>query len=326
MKILRFFLISSLLVSCSKNQIVYKKLQGQAFGTTYSIIYEGQEQVDYKKSIDSIIEVMNQSLSTYRSDSDISKINSGDLEVIVDENFKEVFEKSRKIHTITGGFFDPTVGTLVNAWGFGPKNSLAKMDSLQIDSLMHYVGFEKVSIDHSKVVKSNPNISFDFNAIAKGFGIDLIARFFENHQIANYLIEVGGEIRCKGMSDKGQLWNAGIESPNTDGSRSLLDVVSLSDESMATSGNYRKFKIDSLGNKYVHTINPKTGWAVPSNLLSVSVIAKLDCADVDAYATTFMAMGKEQTLLFLGEHPELKAYLIYLNESGGFEGEKVNFD
>lgn len=311
-----WFLVILMLLSCKQEKKEYEKLQGSAFGTTYSITYYDASHRDFGKQIDSLINVMNKSLSTYMPNSDISKINQGDFSIKIDANFKEVFSKSERIYKQTNGFFDPTVGPLVNAWGFGPEKSIKNLNSLQVDSLMQFVGFEKVKIQDDSIVKETPEIYFDFNAIAKGFGIDLMGRFLESKGCKNYLIELGGEIRARGTNGNGEFWKVAIEDPNMDGSRSFSKITSLHNQSMASSGNYRKFKIDDNGKKFVHTINPTTGYAIESDLLSATVISKLDCADVDAYATSFMAMGLKKSKVFLEKHSELDAHLIFADPSG----------
>lgn len=302
--------------SCSKPEAVYKTISGNAFGTTFSISYQDEYQRDFTKDIDSIIYVMNKSLSTYLPNSDISKINKGDESVVIDENFKEVFDKSNRIYEETNGYFDPTVGVLVNAWGFGPEDFISEMSQHEIDSLMQNVGFDKVHILEGKIIKDAPHIYIDFNAIAKGFGIDLIGRFLEQQNCENYLVELGGEIRARGVNSKELIWRVGIEDPNLDGTRSFSRIIYLENEAMASSGNYRKYKVDRNGKKFVHTINSKTGYAVESNLLSATVVSQLDCADVDAYATAFMAMGYDKTRTFLEQRPDLKVFLIYVDEKG----------
>ncbi len=144
--------------------------------------------------------------------------------------------------------------------------------------------------------------------------VDIIGRFLESKKVKNYLIEIGGEIRTKGKNTKRKPWKIAIEKPNTNGTQSYQEIIELENKAMATSGNYRKFKFTKNGKKIVHTINPKTGYAIESNLLSASVIAHLDCADVDAYATAFMAMGLEKTKKFLKNHPEINAILIFENK------------
>lgn len=308
------FVVVLAFISCDAEPV---KLQGQVFGTTYSIIYYGSS--NYDKDFQELFDAVNQSLSTYIPDSDISRINKGEASVQVDAYFKEVFEKSGRIYKETDGYFDPTVGRLVNAWGFGPEKALNTLTQQTVDSLMNFVGFAKVSLQGNTLVKQHPEIYFDFNAVAKGYGIDVIARFLEQKGVQNYLVEIGGEVRCKGVKPNGKKWAVMLDSPNTDGSRTAYDVIELSNSAMASSGNYRKFRVSKTGEKFVHTINPKTGYAKESNLLSASVIANMDCADVDAYATAFMAMGFEKTKEFLTHKPELKVILIYVNDQGAID-------
>ncbi|CAL2083730.1 FAD:protein FMN transferase [Tenacibaculum sp. 190524A02b] len=289
------------------------KLQGGVFGTTYHIKY--LDSINYQSSIDSLFALINHSLSTYIPTSDISRINKGDSTVVVDDFFVEVFKKAKRIYNETDGYFDPTIGKLIDAYGFGSGKEQKSLTEEQIKSLMTGIGFEKVRLEERKVYRAHPNIEFNVNAFAKGYGLDIIGRFLEKKGISNYLIEIGGEIRARG-SKKGKLWKVAIEKPNTDGTRSIQKIIELDNESMATSGNYRKYKINANGEKVVHTINPKTGLAQESNLLSVSVRLKGDCADVDAYATAFLAMGLDRTKAFLKNHPELKVVLLYVDEDG----------
>lgn len=305
-----------LFISCEKNVDNLKILEGNAIGTTFSIRYIDESDKTFETKIDSLITAVNKSLSTYIPTSDISKINRGDSTVIVDHFFKEVFLKSEKIYNETNGEFDPTVGILVNAWGFGPEKSIKNLDSTKIKNLLTFVGFNKVKLQNNKITKLYPEIYFDFNAIAKGYLIDVLGRLFEQENIENYMVEIGGEIRARGVNQDGEFWRIAIENPNEDGTRSFATTIQLNNESMATSGNYRKYRTTIEGNKYVHTINAKTGYAIESNLLSASVISKSDCADVDGYATAFMAMGLEETKVFLRNHKELKAFLIYADENG----------
>lgn len=311
------FLFSSLftLISCNKEINTPIKLQGFVFGTSYNIIYYDVG-ISFEEEIIQLFEDMNNSISTYIPTSDISRINSGDSGVIVDAYFKEIFSKSERIFKETNGYFDPTVGNLVNAWGFGPKKPLNNLDSSSVKDLMKFVGFDKVKIENNQVYKKYSETYFDFNSIGKGYGLDIIARFLESKKIKNYLIEIGGEVRVKGTKPEGKIWTVQLENPNTDGTRSAYTYLQLTNSSMASSGNYRKFRMAPTGEKYVHTINPKTGFALESNLLAATVIAELDCADVDAYATAFMAMGLEKTVKFLEAKPHLKVVLIYVNEAG----------
>ncbi len=302
------------LISCKEN--TYKHIRGNAFGTDLNVKLKTSNNRDWKKSIDSLVEIVNNSLSTYRSNSIISKINKGDTIVKVDTLFKEVYQKAKRIYRETDGVFDPTIGVLVNAWDFGPEKKIKNLDSITIKNLMEEVGFDKIKITSDKVIKENPKTYIDFNAIAKGYGIDVIGRFIEKQGVQNYMVEIGGEVRAKGKNQSGKFWRIGIENPNFDGSQSYNKVISLKDESIATSGTYRKYKIDKNGKRYAHILNTKTGYPSKSNVLSASVIGKMDCADVDGYATTFIALGLEGCKTFLQKHPELKAFIIYVDKDG----------
>ncbi|GGK36235.1 MULTISPECIES: FAD:protein FMN transferase [Flavobacteriaceae] len=327
MKNYLFFIYFIFIIACTEQQSNLKVLQGNAIGTTYTIKYLDSTGTNFELKIDSIIKAVNTSTSTYIQNSDISKINRGDTTVVVDAIFEEVFKKSEKIYRETAGDFDPTVGILVNAWGFGPGAKINNLDSLKIDSLLTFVGFNKVNLLNNKVSKLYPEIYFDFNAIGKGYLVDIVARQFEAANIENYMVEIGGEIRVRGKNEHGEFWKIAIENPNEDGTRSFATVIQLKDEAMATSGNYRKYRTTEDGKKYVHTINAKTGYATESNLLSASVISKGDCADVDGYATAFMAMGLDKSIAFIKQHTELKVFLIYANENGEIKTfASANFD
>ncbi|MDO9262179.1 MAG: FAD:protein FMN transferase [Flavobacteriaceae bacterium] len=309
--------ITFTIVSCGENsqkEIVH--IEGVAFGSSFSVKYLDNTSKKYDKSIDSMIHAINKSLSTYLPTSDISRINKGDSTVVVDALFEEVFTKSKKIHQETNGIFDPTIGILVNAWGFGPEKPIENLDSIKVKSLLQFVGFEKVVLKDHFVKKASPQIYLDFNSIAPGFAADVIGRFLESKNIHDYMIEIGGEIRARGKNQKGNDWKIAIENPNFDGSRSFAAFISLKNQSLATSGNYRKFKIDENGQKYAHTINTKTGFSSKTDLLSCTVISNSDCADVDGYATAFMAMGYQNTLEFLKNRPDLKVFLIYSKPDG----------
>ncbi len=316
-KILIFLIaLNVVLFSCKKEKEKdFIGLKGYVFGTTYTIKYSKTD-INYQKAIDSLFHLINKSLSTYIPTSDISKINKGDTTIVVDNYFIEVFKKSEQIYNETNGYFDPTVGNLVNAWGFGPKKEKKNLTVDEVKSQMQFVGLEKVKISNKKVIKEDPLIYLDFNSIAKGYGIDVIGRFLESKKIKNYLIEIGGEIRARGKNFKEKPWLIGFDNPHTDGTRSVSKFINLSNKSMATSGNYRKFRITQKGDKFVHTVNPKTGFAIESNLLSASVISKRDCADVDAYATAFMVMGLEKTKEFLLTHKDIQVILLYANNKG----------
>lgn len=306
------------LVSCTEAIPDEITIQGEAFGTTYAIAYFGEYEASprIKRGIDSVVRVVNQSMSTYIPESDISNINKGDSTIVVDEMFADVFTLSRKLHRLTNGYFDPTVGGLRNAYGFGDTKPLAVIDSVTLDSMMRYVGFDKVALSPKGTIqKKYPEIYFDFNAIAKGYGIDRIAVFLQQEKVSDFLIELGGELRAQGKHQlKDKSWTVGVESLDSSvEDRKAVAAVRLNDRSMAGSGNYRKNRMDSLtGKQYVHTINPLTGSAEKSDVLSANVIAPT-CAEADAWATAFMAMGLERSKAILKNQKEIEAYLVFSN-------------
>lgn len=310
MKNILVVFICLIIFSCNK-EIKNTKLSGAVFGTTYSVIYDSE--INYQKAFDSLFYVINKSMSTYQVNSIISKLNRNQ-ERVVDRHFIKVFKTSKKVYEETEGVFDPTIGAVVNAWDFGPEGKIETLDSLKIDSLMLFVGLNKVKQVQSEIIK--PKGTFlDFNAIAKGYGVDVIGEFLESKHIKNYLVEIGGEIRTRGINaEKKTNWRVGVENPNFNGEQSIFKAVRLHDESMATSGTYRKFKVDENGNRFAHIINTSTGYPSKINILSVSVITK-DCMLADAYATAFQAMGVDKVKMFLKSHPELKAFLIFENEN-----------
>ncbi|WP_299552646.1 FAD:protein FMN transferase [Seonamhaeicola sp.] len=304
-----------------KEEIKNTKLSGAVFGTSYSVIYDSE--IDYQKQFDSLFYILNKSLSTYQVNSDISKLNRNET-VEIDEHFVRVYEASKKIFRLTDGAFDPTIGNVVNAWSFGADKAIKDLDSLKIDSLMQYVGFDKIKYVDSFIQKENPNVYLEFNAIAKGYGVDVIGEFLESKNIENYLVEIGGEIRVRGENkEKQSSWKVGVEKPHFDGKQSILKAIKLKDAAMATSGTYRKFKVDENGNRYSHIIDTGTGYPSKTNLLSISVIAD-DCMTADAYATAFKTMGIEKVKTFLKDHPELKVFLIFENENKAFETLALN--
>jgi len=312
-------LVLLLLASC-KQEPKNTKLSGPVFGTTYNVIYNSE--VNYEKQFDSLFHVINQSMSTYIPDSKISRINKGET-LQVDEHFVNVFKTAKHIYRETEGAFDPTIGAVVNAWDFGPEGKIVTIDSIAIKTLMKSVGFNKIGLVNNTIEKKNEAF-LDFNAIAKGYGVDVIADFLETKNINNYLVEIGGEIRASGINmEKKSPWRVGLDKPRFDGEQSVLKGISLENVGMATSGTYRKFKIDDDGNRYAHIINTKTGYPSKTNILSVSVIAE-DCMTADAYATAFQAMGIPKVTEFLKSHPELKVFLVFENENRELETLSLN--
>lgn len=312
---MRFYILGIVLLVAACTETGERAyLQGDAFGTTYNIQYETGFGDDLGTGIDSVIFQINRSVSTYMPNSDISKINQGDSTLVVDETFKDVYLLSERVYNESGGYFDPTIGVLRNAYGFGDVSPLPEIDEGVLDSLMQYVGFGKVELTpEGNIKKLHPQIYFDFNAIAKGYGIDRLGSYLDSQRVENYLIELGGELLAKGINpESGEPWKVGIESVDSQlGDRSFNDILKLKDRAMASSGNYRKFRIDpQSGKKYVHTINPLNGKAEQSDITSATVLAPT-CAEADAYATAFMALGLERAKQLLNSLNEVDAYLTY---------------
>lgn len=301
-----FFLV---FFSCKKEREQFR-LSGAIFGTTYAIIYDGEE--NFQSDFDQLFKDINNALSTYVPSSIVSQINKNNS-VEVDEHFKKVFKASKEIYKATDGRFDPTIGAVVNAWDFGPSGAVENLDSLKIKKLMQFVGFDKVLLEDSKILKPFET-ALDFNAIAKGYAVDVIAEFLASKKNSDFLIEIGGEIRCSGTNSKKQkLWVVGLQNPDLNSKQPYVDRVSLNNASMATSGTYRKFKIDKNGLRYTHIMDTKTGYPSPTNIISVSVIAD-DCMTADAYATALQTMPVEDMTIFLESHPELRVFIVFESE------------
>ena len=305
----RLILFSTLFFSCiNKNDII--NINGDALGTTYNIILDSRlDKSDLSKSIDSIFNVINNSMSTYLESSIISDVNKN-IKTQLDEHFIKVFNKSKEVWKESDKYFDPTVGILVNAYGFGPLVLSDDIDVSSIESLKYLVGFDKVFLNNNnEVVKENKDIFIDFNSIAKGYSVDLIGEFLFEKQINNYLIEVGGEILAKGINNQNKsIWKLGIQDPlNQD---KYIETVKLNNKALATSGNYRKFRLDSqTGERYVHTINPITGFTSKNNILSVSVISE-DCITSDAWATALLSLDLERGRTIIDQKESLEALWI----------------
>ncbi|BCY27416.1 FAD:protein FMN transferase [Flavobacterium okayamense] len=316
LKLLIFFV----LISCQteKNEQFFL-IQGEAQGSTYSIKYIATEEVVSKTEIDSLLTAFDNSLSTYKPTSLISSINQGDSIIVVDNWFVETFKASNKIYKETNGLFDPTIGVLVNAYGFGPNHQRKHLNQNQIDSLLNFVGFNKVTLNSDKTIsKKHQETYFDFNAIAQGYSVDVVAEFLQSKGIQNAIVEIGGELVGFGTNTiQNKNWIVGIDDPlqKPDEARKLIETVQLKNLGLATSGNYRKVITNSVtGEKFVHTINPKTGKPQKSNVLSATVIAPT-CIMADGYATAFMVMSLEEGKEFVEKHPELYVLILYSDEN-----------
>ena len=307
-KIISF--LSLLLISCNVDSSNYKRIQGDAFGTTYQVIVQSESNSSkIKQSIDSIFEVVNNSMSTYRSNSIISKVNQSQNPVKVDSHFIEVFKKSKDIWKLSNGYFDPTAGSIVNLYGMGPNNKLQSINKYKIDSVMQYVGLDKVYLNQQNfIVKTDENVYIDFNAIAKGYSVDLVKDLLININSNNFLIEVGGELITMGVNEKNKKWKVAIQNPVD--LNSYYSEITLDGMSLATSGNYRKFRIDSeTGLRYAHIVNPINGQSMSNNILSASVIAN-SCIEADAWATSLMLMDPMEAIEIINNIANIEVLIL----------------
>ena len=306
----------------------YLTVEGQAQGTYYRITYADSLQRNFKPDFEAFFDRLNQEVSTYEENSLISAFNRSNADTFLlparPGYFIANLEKSREIYRISEGAFDPTVMPLVAYWGFGPKpNNLSAVDSTKVDSLLQFVGLEKLtwsrlSDGNILVRKARPGIQLDFNAIAQGYAVDEIGRMLESKGIVHYLADIGGEVVARGKNPRGQAWTIGINAPREDGnSDEILAAIPLENRALATSGNYRKF-YEVQGVKFSHTIHPKTGFPERNALLSASVFAP-DAMSADAYATACMVLGPEKALSLIQQRPELEGYLVIGTSDGKME-------
>lgn len=299
------------------------RISGEAQGTYYSIIYYDEQQRNLQDEIKAFLDEFDKTASLWVENSMLRHVNEN-KDSVVNETFAELLRLSTEMNSFTEGNFDCTVGKLVNAWGFGFEKREEVSDAT-IDSLLQYTGRQPqiVRDEQGRLIVRKPfaETSFDFNAIAQGYTTDKICQLLESKGITNYLVDIGGEIYAKGTKPDGKKWVVGIERPaeNKYSSREIETSIELSGMSVVTSGSYRKY-YEKDGERYSHTIDPKTGRPVEHTLLSVSVI---DTASwrADALATAFMVMGLEKSLDFIKRHPDdtgTQAVFFIYTENGEY--------
>lgn len=311
-----------LLFSCGKKETEKASslqklyLEGFIQGTSYHITYLHKNGTDYHPEIKAELTRIDKSLSIYDSLSIISRINRNDSTVEIDSIFATVFREAQQIAKQTNGAFDITVGPLMKLWGFN-KAQKTTVTPTMIDSIQASIGYQKIKLAGNKLLKENSAISLDANAIAQGYSCDRIAALLESKGIQRYMIEIGGEISCKGFSPRGDAWKLGINEPiedSTGTTNKIREIICVKDMAVSTSGNYRKYYYQN-GKKYGHEIDPRTGYPTSHKLLSVTVIAP-KCSTADAYATAFMVMGVVQSIHLLQKLPGIEAYFIYEDSNG----------
>ncbi|MBR6433677.1 MAG: FAD:protein FMN transferase [Bacteroides sp.] len=292
----------------------YQTDNGLIFGTVYKVTY--QHAHNLKEEIEAELKRFDGSLSPFNDTAIITRINRNE-DVIADSFFINVFHRSMEISKETNGAFDITVAPLANVWGFGFKKGTFP-DSVLIDSLLEITGYDKVELSaEGKVVKQDPRIMLSCSAVAKGYAVDVIAHLLEKKGISNFMADIGGEVVVRGRNPQDGLWRIGINKPVDDSlavNQELQTILKITDSGIATSGNYRNYYYKD-GEKYAHTIDPRTGYPVQHNILSATVISK-DCMSADAYATAFMVMGLEEAKRFADMHPDIDACFIYTDKDG----------
>ena len=308
-------LICCFLVNC--NIVKKQQFMGTTQGSYYSITYFDEQNRDFSREFDSIFKEIESTLSLWDENSIIRRVNRNDTTVVLNQIFIDNFNYAMKAAELSDGYFDPTVGPLVQAWGFHFKEGM-EMTPKIVDSLKQLVDYRKVKIENNKVIKENPNMTLDFNAVAQGYTTDMIGDFLLSKNVNNFLVDVGGEILARGCKPNGELWKVGIEKPaeNKDSERIVQEIVELDNRSIVTSGNYRKY-VERGGKRYSHSLNPKTGYPAENKLLSATIIAD-NTAWADCLASICMVVGLEKAIEIVSPIPSIgiEAYFIYLDEKG----------
>ena len=305
-----------MLASCG-HQPKKMVLQGLAQGSYYAVTYYDEQERNFQHEIDSIFHAVDMSVNLWVDSSVISKVNRNE-EVVLDDIFIDNFNIAQEAARLSDGYFDPTISPIVAAWGFSYKHGDSITPQL-IDSLKQLVNYRNIRIEDGKVVKGNPAMQLDFNAIAQGYTSDMIAGFLDSRGITNYLVDTGGEIMARGEKPNGQPWIVGIEKPadNWDSEQVVQTRIALRDKGLVTSGSTRKY-VERNGKRYSHCIDPKTGYPVEHQLLSATVLAE-NSVWADALASICMVMGMEKSLEIINALDGVEAYYIFANENNELE-------
>lgn len=304
--------------SCG-NSNSWQKEQGMIWNTVWHVTYKGPAGA-MAAAMDSL-KAVESSVSVFDDSSMISQINRSEKGP-VDGHLINVYEMSRKINRMSGGLFDPTLSPLIKAWGFG-KGHTPTADTARIETILTYVGIDKTRIENDTLYKSSPEMAFNFSAIAKGYGVDVAASTLMEQGCTDLMMEIGGEVVCRGRNPEGRKWRIMIETPDEEYLKEVFKyekepsfsdqlIVELSDEALATSGNYRNYHSQS-GQTFGHTISAVTGRPVKTDILSASVIAP-SCMEADALATACMAMGSEAAMEMLDDAGLAGAFILYSGE------------
>lgn len=308
-----------LATSCGPGRTPYTEVDGVMLGTTLHVVADvrGVSSQELYQAIMELDREAKASMSIYDATSLLSRLNRNETDT-VDRHIAFNLHLADSIATLSDGRYDVTVKPLVDAWGFAGHEAAAHPN---VDSILAFVGHDKVRIEGNRLVKDDPRVQLDFNSVAKGYTVDLLADLVEGFGAENYVVEIGGEIRCRGVNRQGEAWRIGVESP-FDGNMSegeyLQKRIRMREGGLATSGNYRRYYLDDAGNKVAHTLDPRTGRSVLSRLLSVTVAAPT-CAEADALGTMFLAMGADDALAAAARMPQVAVYFILAGEGDTYE-------
>lgn len=309
---------AALLLAACRERTAYRTADGTMLGTRLHLVADApctaQELYAAAMRLDTAAK---RSMSLFDEGSLLNRLNRNETDS-TDRHIRRNLRLADSIARLSQGAYDITVGPLVRAWGFAGRRAEAAPD---VDSLLRFVGYDKIRLDGERLVKADPRVQIDLNSIAKGYTVDLLAERIEAAGAENYIVDIGGEVRCRGLNPRGLPWRIGVETPfdgnQTDGAY-IERRIALSEGAMATSGNYRRFYLDAAGRKIAHTIDPRTGYSRLSRLLSATVVAPT-CAEADALGTMFMALGDTAARRFAEAHPALPVYLIFAGEGDAYE-------
>lgn len=307
----------SLLFPFNNITVIQKtEIDGYAQGTTYHITYYAVDSPVNKTQVDSILNKIDSSLSLYKPYSIINQFNNSDSGTLVDDHLMNVLSASFATYQATHGLFDITVEPLVQAWGFGAKKNSVLPDSNTIQQILTCVGSNKLALNNTFLHKQKSCVKIDMNGIAQGYSVDVLAGFLEHYSIKNYIVEVGGELRVKGRKPNNEKMKIGIESPPDDEVEADIfeQVIELDSGAITTSGNYRKY-YESGGKKISHLIDPRTGYSIQNEMISVTVYAK-DAITADAFDNALMVMGRDSALHFIEQQKDMASYIIYRKPNG----------
>ena len=308
-----FAICMALLLTACATKPSYKVVDGVMLGTRLHIIADSPCDTLYRGAMALDAEAK-RSMSIFEENSLLNRLNRNQTDSL-DHHITRNILLADSIHRLSGGAYDITVKPLVEAWGFAGREAQQQPN---IDSILQFVGMEKIRIEAGRLKKTDPRVAIDLNSIAKGYTVDLLAEYVEQTGAENYIVDIGGEVRCKGHNRQGNPWRIGVESPfdgnMTDGEY-IERRIALTSGAMATSGNYRRYYLNEKGEKIAHTIDPRTGYSNPSRLLSATVVAPT-CAEADALCTMLLAMGDKAALAFAEAHPTMAVYLIFAPREG----------